>query len=76
LDQYFDLAAYMLEIRPIQTDPVSGEVPVRTRAMEELVERMDRAAGTVRPNLAVRFAAEPAAAEPTRCTAVRLHLRR
>jgi cholesterol oxidase len=51
LDRYFNLAAYMLEIGPIQADPVSGEVPVRTRAMEDLVERMDRAAGTVRPNL-------------------------
>ena len=56
----------MLEIRPIQPDPVSGEVPVRTRAMEDLVQRMDRAAGTVRPNLAVRFAAEPNVPQPNR----------
>jgi cholesterol oxidase len=27
--------------------------------MEDLVDRMDRAAGTVRPNLAVRFTADP-----------------
>jgi cholesterol oxidase len=66
LDRYFDLAAYMLEVGPIQADPVSGEVPVRTRAMEDLVERMDRAAGTVRPNLAVRFAAEPNVPQPNR----------
>ena len=66
LDRYFDLAAHMLEIRPIQADPVTGEVPVRTRAMEDLVERMDRAAGTVRPNLAVRFAAEPNVPRPNR----------
>ncbi|MBO0810460.1 MAG: GMC family oxidoreductase [Microlunatus sp.] len=59
LDRYFDLAAYMLEVRPVQPDPRTGELPVRTRAMEDLVARMDRAAGTVRPNLAVRFAAEP-----------------
>ncbi len=59
LDRYFDLAAHMLEVRPIQVDPATGQVPVRTRAMEDLVERMDRAAGTVRPNLAVRFAADP-----------------
>ncbi|HEY9377721.1 MAG TPA: GMC oxidoreductase, partial [Jiangellaceae bacterium] len=59
MDRYFDLAAYMLEVRPVQPDPMTGEVPVRTRAMEEMVERMDRAAGTVRPNLAVRFAADP-----------------
>jgi cholesterol oxidase len=59
LDRYFDLAAHMLEVQPIQADPATGEVPVRTRAMEDLVERMDRAAGTVRPNLAVRFTADP-----------------
>jgi cholesterol oxidase len=56
----------MLEIRPIQADPMTGEVPVRTGAMEDLVERMDRAAGTVRPNLAVRFAAEPDLQQPNR----------
>ena len=56
----------MLEVRPIQADPVSGEAPVRTRAMEDLVKRMDRAAGTVRPNLAVRFAAEPDVPQPNR----------
>ena len=66
LDRYFDLAAHMLEVGPIQADPVTGEVPVRTRAMEDLVERMDRAAGTVRPNLAVRFAAEPNVQQPNR----------
>ena len=59
LDRYFDLAAYMLEVRPVQADPATGEVPVRTRAMEDLVQQMDRAAGTVRPNLAVRFTADP-----------------
>jgi len=66
LDRYFDLAAHMIEIGPIQADPVTGDVPVRTRAMEDLVERMDRAAGTVRPNLAVRFAAEPNVPQPNR----------
>lgn len=59
LDRYFDLAAHMLEVRPIQPDPLTGEIPLRTLAMENLVARMDRAAGTIRPNLAVRFAAEP-----------------
>jgi cholesterol oxidase len=34
--------------------------------MEDLVQRMDRAAGTVRPNLAVRFAAEPNVPQPNR----------
>jgi cholesterol oxidase len=66
LDRYFDLAAHMLEVRPVQADPATGDVPVRTRAMEELVAQMDRAAGTVRPNLAVRFAAEPNVEQPNR----------
>jgi cholesterol oxidase len=66
LDRYFDLAAYMLEVRPVQADPATGEVPVRTRAMEEMVVRMDRAAGTVRPNLAVRFAADPGSPQANR----------
>jgi cholesterol oxidase len=66
LDRYFDLAAYMLEVQPVQADPTTGEVPVRTRAMEEMVDRMDRAAGTVRPNLAVRFAADPNAPQANR----------
>jgi cholesterol oxidase len=59
LDRYFDLAAHMLDVGPIQVDPATGDVPVRTRAMEDLVERMDQAAGTVRPSLAVRFSADP-----------------
>jgi cholesterol oxidase len=56
LDPYFDLAAHMLEVRPIAVDPMTGRVPVRTTAMERLVEGLDLASGTVRPNLAVRFA--------------------
>lgn len=56
LDPYFDLVAHMLEVRPIGVDPATGQVPVRTSAMERLVEGLDLASGTVRPNLAVRFA--------------------
>jgi hypothetical protein len=29
-------------VQPVQADPATSEVPVRTRAMEELVARMDR----------------------------------
>ncbi|HZA03714.1 MAG TPA: GMC family oxidoreductase [Propionibacteriaceae bacterium] len=65
LDRYYDLAAYMLEVRPVQPDPATGEVPLRTLAMEDLVRRMDHAAGSVRPNLAVRFA-DPDRPEPNR----------
>jgi cholesterol oxidase len=56
----------MIEIGPILADPVTGDVPVRTRAMEDLVERMDRAACAVRPNLEVRFTAEPNVPQPNR----------
>lgn len=66
LDRYFDLAAHMLEVRPVQPDPATGQVPLRTRAMEDLVARMDHAAGSVRPNLAVRFTDDPERATPNR----------
>lgn len=56
LDPYFDLVAHMLEVRPVGVDPATGRVPVRTVAMERLVEGLDLASGTIRPNLAVRFA--------------------
>ncbi|WP_136707542.1 GMC family oxidoreductase [Agromyces sp. H66] len=63
LDPYFDMVAHMLEVRPITPDPSTGRVPARTTAMEDLVAHLDLASGTVRPNLAIRFAdagADPA----------------
>ena len=59
LDPYYDLAAHMLEVAPVAPDPATGRLPRRTTALEEVVERMGRRAGTVRPNLAVRFRDDP-----------------
>ena len=55
LNAYYDLAAHMLEVSPVQSDPQTGAAPVRTELLESLARRMGREAGTVRPNLAVRF---------------------
>lgn len=59
LDPYFALAAHMLEVAPVSADPATGHFPRRTLAMEALVTQMGRRAGTVRPNLAVRFRDQP-----------------
>jgi cholesterol oxidase len=66
LDPYYDLAAHMLDVRPVGVDPATGRVPARTALVESVVQRMDRAAGTIRPNLAVRFAADPDAVTSNR----------
>ncbi|GAA1597727.1 hypothetical protein GCM10009789_59570 [Kribbella sancticallisti] len=55
LDPYFDLAAHMLEVRQLPTDPRTGRLPKRTELMDRAGERMGRPAGVVRPQLAVRF---------------------
>ncbi|WP_328995588.1 GMC oxidoreductase [Kribbella sp. NBC_01245] len=55
LDPYYDLAAHMLEVSQVPADPITGRFPLRTAAMELAVENMGRPAGTVRPQLAVRF---------------------
>lgn len=56
LDPYFDLVAHMLDVRPVGTDPAAGTVPLRTTAMEDLVDRLELSSSIIRPNLAVRFA--------------------
>ncbi|OLT09696.1 hypothetical protein BJF78_30215, partial [Pseudonocardia sp. CNS-139] len=66
LDPYYDLAAHMLDVRPVGVDPTTGRVPARTALVESLADRMDRAAGTIRPNLAVRFTADPDAVTPNK----------
>jgi cholesterol oxidase len=62
LDPYYDLVAHMLDIRPVEPDPATGEVPAKTRLMEEAASRLGRDAQTFRANIAVRFegAGEPA----------------
>ncbi|ONI75837.1 hypothetical protein BWI15_08480 [Kribbella sp. ALI-6-A] len=66
LAPYYDLAAHMLEVGPVTPDPATGEYPLRTAAMELAVNGMGRPAGTVRPNLAVRFTDAPDVPEKNR----------
>lgn len=56
LNPYFDLVAHMLDVRPVGTDPATEKVPLRTTAMEDLVDRLELSSSIIRPNLAVRFA--------------------
>jgi cholesterol oxidase len=55
LDPYYDLVAYMLDIAPVQADPATGELPPKTRLMEEAADRLGRGGQFFRPNLAIRF---------------------
>lgn len=55
LDEYYDLAAHMLEVQPVATDPTTGHDAPRTAVVDGLIRRLGREAGTIRPNLAVRF---------------------
>ena len=54
LDPYYDLAAYMLDIRPITSQP---RIPPKTRLMAEMAAAMGRSAQFCYPNLAVDFGA-------------------
>lgn len=56
LDPYYDLVGHMLEVSQVKTDPSTGSAPSRTVLLETLAERLSRSSGTVRPQLAVRFA--------------------
>lgn len=55
LDPYFDLAAHMLEVRPVTADPSTGRLPPKTEFMAEAARRMGHAEGFFRANLAVTF---------------------
>ncbi|GGH45863.1 GMC family oxidoreductase [Microbacterium album] len=70
LDPYYDVAAHMLRVRPVGTDPLTGQVPARTVAMEGAASRLHRPAGTVRPLLAVTFADHPGPPRAGECTFV------
>jgi cholesterol oxidase len=63
LDPYYDLVAHMLDVRPVEPDPTSGEVPPKTRLIGEAARRLGRSGQIFRPNIAVRFegAGEPLA---------------
>lgn len=54
LDPYYDLAAYMLDVRPIADDQPLG-LPAKTRQMGQVADRLGRAEHTFRPNLALNF---------------------
>jgi cholesterol oxidase len=55
LDPYYDLVAHMLDVRPVEPDPATGDLPPKTRLMEEAAARLGRRGQFFRPNLAVRF---------------------
>lgn len=55
LDPYYDLAATMLGVSPVQPDPRTDTVPDRTRVVEGLLDRTAVRPAMVRPQLAVRF---------------------
>jgi cholesterol oxidase len=61
LNPYYDLVAHMLDVRPVEPDPATGELPPKTRLMEEAATRLGRRGQFFRPNIAVRFegAGEP-----------------
>lgn len=56
LDPYYDLAAHMLEVTPVQPDPRTGRLPTKTVAMRQAAERLGDQMPLFAPNLAVRFA--------------------
>jgi cholesterol oxidase len=66
LDPYYDLVAHMLDIRQVGEDPATGELPRKTRLMEDAALRLGRGAQFFRPNLAVRFEGAGEAPSPNR----------
>ncbi|HEX3409148.1 MAG TPA: GMC family oxidoreductase N-terminal domain-containing protein, partial [Candidatus Binataceae bacterium] len=54
LDPYYDLVAYMLEIRPITASAHLG-MPPKTLAMKKVADQLHRSAQFCHPNLAVDF---------------------
>jgi cholesterol oxidase len=55
LDPYYDLASYMLDIRPVPPDPRTGELPPKTRFMAVTTNALGEGDGFFHPNLAVTF---------------------
>jgi cholesterol oxidase len=54
LDPYYDLVAYMLDVKPISASQPLG-LPPKTRIMSQIAERLGRAEQFCYPNLAVNF---------------------
>lgn len=55
LEPYYDLVAHMLDVRPVQADPRTGELPPKTRLMAQAAGLLGHDDGFFHPNLAVRF---------------------
>jgi cholesterol oxidase len=55
LDEYYDLVAHMLEVKPITE--AAGGLPPKTMRMRDAAARLERSAQFVYPNLAVRMEA-------------------
>jgi cholesterol oxidase len=55
MDPYYDLASYMLDVRPVWPAPDSGELPPKTKLMEQAADLLGHADGFFHPNLAVTF---------------------
>lgn len=51
LDEYYDLAAYMLDVAPVP----AGDLPPKTRFMAAAADRLGHRDGFFHPNLAVTF---------------------
>ena len=60
LDPYFDLAAHMIGVRPVQPHPVTGALPLKTERLRHLGDSFGHPGSVFQPNLAVTFD------EPTR----------
>jgi cholesterol oxidase len=56
LDPYYDLVAYMLDIKPITASAHLG-IPPKTAAMKTVADKLGRSAQFCYPNIAVNFAA-------------------
>ena len=54
LSRYYDLVAYMLDVRPIADDQPKG-APPKTLLMEKVASELGRREQSFRPNLAVNF---------------------
>lgn len=64
LDPYYDLVAYMLDVRPISADQPL-EMPAKTHQMLRVAERLGRAEQLFLPNIAVNFG-DPSRAVPNK----------
>lgn len=53
LDPYYDLVAYMLDVKPITA--MTGELPPKTRLMAKMADKLGRSAQFCYPNIAVEL---------------------